>query len=171
MSIIKSTKSGRSGVELTLCHLLENGWYQPEIHDSFAHMVSVDRSKICPGPVISNNPHFLHISHDKNGVARMTLRLKILAKSANEWGIKPTYIYEFKVNTLADLDLVLDFWNECKINRKRALRDLIMRKSKQESNMWFSEPDVKTVGNYVQNDIDTLESIKQNIIEDTAIKK
>ena len=171
MSIVKSTKSGRSGIELTLYHLLEKGWYQPERRDSFAHKVSVDHSKICPGPVISNNPHFLHITHDKNGVAKMHLRLKIVAKSANEWGIKPTYIYKFPVNTLADLDLVLAFWEESKINRKRALRDLITKQSEAESNMWFSEPAAKTVGNYIQTDIDTLEAIKQKIIEDAAIKK
>lgn len=169
MSIIKSTKSGKVGIEITLNHLLKIGWYHPYKSDS-----KIDPYKICIGPFMKNNPHFLYISHTRNGVTNLVLRLRDIEKTRNQMGVKPEYIYEFQVKTLADLDLVVSFWNENKINRKRKLRNLIMIQSKKESNMWFSFPDSLKAEfqNYVQSDIDnTIDLIKQKMTDELMISK
>jgi hypothetical protein len=144
MSILKSTKAGKSGIPLTLYYLMTQGWYEPIQYNSYTGKTEQDTTTICPGPIPSgckkNPSKFLNIYHDSEGVARMYLEIRQKEKAVNDWGIKPEYTYTFNVDTLGDLDLVLAYWNEQKkTNRKRALRDKIINQSKKESMLWFSK--------------------------------
>jgi hypothetical protein len=106
MSILKSTKSGKSAIALTIDYLLEHHWCKRAPND----IAIIDDKKIW-----KNTKKFLYINYEGNHISSFSLRY-----STN----KSTYT--MYVRTIADLEIVEQFWRKTNIlnNQENAIKFL-----------------------------------------------
>ena len=104
MSILRSTKSGRNSVQLTLTYLTDNHW----IFRAASDVGVIDDNFIWKN------------QHD---------RLQIIKEATGAYHFEfnhetDSYIYYFTVHTLGDLDIVEQFWSMLKKDKGNALKVL-----------------------------------------------
>lgn len=138
MSILKSSKSGRSAIQITLYDLLERGWYEPKGY----------ADRICPkeeGADDKKFKHFLTRYHDKD--SELTKMAYTLSTGNDDKG----RIYTISIETFQDLDDLLNYWYAKKINKKRKYRDVLISKAIKErpkTEYWFDPPRVSVDPKY-----------------------
>jgi hypothetical protein len=120
MGILRSTKSGKSAIQISEEHLLDKGWfiknglliYPPSEKDKLSH----DRYM-----------RFDTINEDGKQIKSFYIILKKGSSSKYEIGIK----------TIDDLELLEKFWNS-KGRDKVKYRDKLFSRGKEVEHLWFN---------------------------------
>lgn len=134
MSILKSTKSGKYVVPLTIEYLTDHHWR----FKAHSKVSAIDYDVIW-----KNKDHCLNIKRD-DFRSVMYLYLKFETQR---------YIYKFKVLTVRDLDLVEKFWQKSKTDITKEAIDILRQNEanliEEENPLWeYSENYYTFNGNY-----------------------
>lgn len=127
MSILKSTIAGKSNVPITLEWLLNNGWEYRKPKGNKDFKTLLDRTKIYCGSHFLNIGFFIHEQEFKG--------YKIY------WSYKTNAsIYKFYINTFADYDKIVKYYNEYRPKERAKLKNkiLIQPEIEKESLLWYS---------------------------------
>ena len=134
MSILKSTKSGKCVVPITIKYLTDHHW-------RFKAQSKV--SVIDYDVIWKNKDHYLNIKRDDfRSVSYLYLKFET-----------QKYIYKFKVLTVGDLDLVEKFWQKSKTAITKEAIDILRQNEanliEEENPLWeYSENYYTFNGNY-----------------------
>lgn len=105
MSILKSTKSGKSAVALTLDYLINHHWCKRCPSDT----ATIDDMRIW-----KNKKDFLYITYTPEGsISSFSLRYST-----------EKFVYTMTVRTLTDLEIVEQFWRKMHIDKGNAVKFL-----------------------------------------------
>lgn len=105
MSILKSTKSGKSAIKLTITYLTDNHWHWK----APSNVADIDYNKIW-----KNNKDYLNLTYDRDrNITSIYLRY-----------CTERFAYTFQVKTLADLDIVERFWQKLHKDKGNAVKFL-----------------------------------------------
>ncbi len=105
MSILKSTKSGKAAIALTIDYLREHHWCKRASND----VAAIDDTKIW-----KNTKDFLYITYAPDGsFSSFSLRYST-----------EKFIYTMTVKTLADLEIVEQFWRKMHKDKGNAVKFL-----------------------------------------------
>ena len=123
MGILRSTKAGKSAIQITEEHLLDKGWfiknssiYPPSEKDKLSHIRYM---------------HFDVINEDGKQIKSFYVVFK---KGGSLKGLK----YDIQIKTIDDLELLEKFWNS-KGRDKVKYRDKLFSRGKEVDNLlWFN---------------------------------
>lgn len=134
MSILKTTKAGKSAVKITKEYLLSRGW----IEDDFLMHA--------PKKAHNKNDIFLSIFDNPN-TNEVTFKLRLTSfEKLDDTDMPPIkkaeYLHDIPVYTVGDLELVEKFWYTKDPNKKRKYKKQLLLKTeytKQVSpgNFWW----------------------------------
>lgn len=137
MSIIKSTKAGKSAIKITKEYLLSKGWTGDE-----ALMYA-------PKKAHNKNDIFLHVrdhSSDYSNSSRITFELKLSSfqKVDDKSPMKHIeYLHIIPIDTLRDLEILENFWYTKDQNKKRKYKKQLLAKASKSiqvsSDYWWSK--------------------------------
>lgn len=105
MSILKSTKSGKSAIKLTITYLTDNHWHWK----APSNAADIDYNKIW-----KNQKDYLNLIYDRDRKV-----ISIYLRYCTE-----KFAYTFYVKTLADLELVECFWQKLRKDKGNAAKFL-----------------------------------------------
>lgn len=122
MGILRSTKAGKSAIQITEELLLDKGWF-------------VNNGSIYPPSEICK------LSHDRfmrfNVVNENDKQIKSFYVSFKKGGSYNGIRYEVQIKTLDDLELLEKFWNS-KGRDKVKYRDKLFSRGKEVDNLWWT---------------------------------
>lgn len=131
MSIIKSTKSGKSALNITIEYLLSRGWTCNEL------------AYICAPKKANKNNIFLRICNF-SGDDETTFELRLSQfQKVDDRPItkKEEYLHKIPIKTVSDLELVENFWYTKDPNKKRKYKKQLLAKATEThqvlSNSWW----------------------------------
>lgn len=137
MSIIKSTKAGKSAISLTKEYLISRGWKDEEF---IIHAPRKEHNK---------TDIFLHVrdySSDYSNSNRITFELKLSSfqKVDDKSPMKHIeYLHTIPIETLRDLELLENFWYTKDQNKKRKYKKQLLTKASKtiqvSSDYWWSK--------------------------------
>lgn len=105
MSILKSTKSGKAAVALTMDYLLNHHWCKRASND----IAAIDDTRIW-----KNKKDFLYITYAPDGsFSSFSLRYST-----------EKFVYTMTVRTLTDLEIVEQFWRKIHTDKGNAVKFL-----------------------------------------------
>lgn len=123
MGILKSTKAGKSAIQITEEHLLDKGWfvkngaiYPPSEKDKLSH----DRYM-----------RFDVINEGGKQIKSFYVRLQ---KGGSYKGVK----YDIQINTIDDLELLEKFWNSKGKDKNKYRNKLFSRGKEIDNLLWFN---------------------------------
>jgi hypothetical protein len=120
MSILKSTKSGRQNVLLTMEYLLQNGWYYRSTEEGERDW----RLAYTPLKVYKDNNHSLILLNNSNtpdGNRKDNIVFMYYDTDKDK-----SYRFDFIVKTIGDLDDLEEYWEDSCIDDDLALKKLAL---------------------------------------------
>jgi hypothetical protein len=122
MGILRSTKAGKSAIQITEEHLLDKGWfvkngaiYPPSEKDKLSH----DR--------------YMRFDVINEGGKQIKSFYVVFKKGGSLKGLK----YDIQIKTIDDLELLEKFWNS-KGRDKVKYRDKLFSRGKEVEHLWFN---------------------------------
>ena len=122
MGILRSTKAGKSAIQITEEHLLNKGWF-------------VNNGSIYPPSEIGKLSHdrYMRFNVTNEGDKQIKSFYVSFKKGSSYNGIR----YEVQIKTLDDLELLEKFWNS-KGRDKVKYRDKLFSRGKEVDNLWWT---------------------------------
>lgn len=120
MSILKTTKAGKSAVKITKEYLLSTGWTNDEM------------IRICaPKKSHNKNDIFLRIcNYSGDDETTFELRLSTFQKVYDRLPMKKIeYLHTIPIKTVSDLELLENFWYTKDTNKKRKYKKQLLDKA------------------------------------------
>jgi hypothetical protein len=120
MSILKSTKSGRKNILLTVEYLLQNGWY----YTSTEEEVRYSRLSHAPIRIYKDANHSLILFNNSNG--HNENRKDDTCFMYYDTDKEKSFRFDFVVSTISDLDDLEEYWEDSCIDDDLALKKLAL---------------------------------------------
>lgn len=132
MSILKSTKTGKSAIPITLNYLKNQGWKWATKKDpNNANRIIADTSKmVCDGHYLTIRDVMIEVD---NGLRHEMLPIWTYHTHA--------YNYELVIKTIGDYEQVAEYFKVQKQNKKQRLKEALLKRPdiKVISNLWFND--------------------------------
>jgi hypothetical protein len=124
MSILKSTKSGRQNVLLTMEYLLQNGWYYRSTEEGERDW----RLAYTPLKVYKDNNHSLILLNNSNESLEKSFKNEKdnILFVYYDYDKDKSFRFDFIVKTIGDLDDVEEYWRDSCIDNELALKKLAL---------------------------------------------
>ena len=132
MSILKSTKTGKTAIPITLKYLTNQGWNWATKKDpNNANRTITDTSKmVCDGHYLTIRNVMVEVG---NGLRPELLPIWTYHTHA--------YNYELILKTIGDYEQVAEYFKVQKQSKKQRLKEALLKRpdTKVTSNLWFSD--------------------------------